>query len=190
MSKETQSTLAEFGREQGLDRSQISPMDIDDGLRRLGVISRQLRSVKVFTMMDALSTLVFTILAAILPRVMVIYGFEGATRFLALFFVYPLALAGILTLFVWDRRRAEGKVLFEEISDEFEWHHRTFKPDADHSRSTPDSAKPRVDFRIRVLLREFLDASTMPFIPGPFGAAWYLVFYIGCMVLAVFVSSM
>ncbi len=189
MSKKTLPTLAEFDLEQAPDLCPTSRMDVDDGLRRLGTISGELRSFKTLSTINALWTLVWVILSALLPQTFLLPRLNVSTKLLALFSLYPLALAGISLLFLWERRRAEGKLLFEEISDELEWHHRTFKPNADYSQSTPDVPKPRVDFGTRVLLREFLDASNMPFIPGPFGAAGYLAFYIGCMILGTVMIS-
>lgn len=187
MSKETLSTLTGFDVGQAPVSSPTSRMSVDDGLRRLDAISHRLRTFKTSTVMMTLLTLVFTMLTLFLSRAFGIIVIAHINVVMStLFLLYCAVLPGILLLFLWERLRVEGKMLFEEISDELEWHHRTFKPRVTYSETTPEP----VNLGIRVSLREFLDASDMPLIPGPFGAAWYLAFYIGCMILGTVLSPM
>ena len=88
---------------------------------------------------------------------------------IVLFFYWIPFLLVITAIYLYESKRRQGEVLFEEISDELEWH---IKGDKTEAAST----RPEIDARIS--LRSFFKTTDLPFIPGKFGPAFYLGFNI------------
>lgn len=82
----------------------------------------------------------------------------------------PFVATMACAIIIWfERIRRSGDTLFEEISDELQWHVRHDDPKASHS-----AARSRPDFSVRVALREFARLSDLPVIPGRFGPSIYI----------------
>jgi|SRR6266849_6626047 len=95
-------------------------------------------------------------------------------------------IGGIIAVISFERLRQEGLLLYEEISDEVEWKHRTFRPGQTASSDFGESvalSRPheRPSFSLRVVLRRFLLAATLPLSPDRGGPILYLAVYIGTL---------
>ncbi len=108
------------------------------------------------------------------------------------FAVIGLPLFGLVYLFLWDRIAKDGRVLYEEISDELEWKHRTFskrytlaelKSKAVNGTMETDVSNGEPSIEVRVALRNFLHATTLPFIPNNFSGMFYALYFIACAVI-------
>lgn len=106
-------------------------------------------------------------------------GIAGAIPSFAWFRV-PLSAVGIMVsilamafLFRWESRRRLGFILFEEISDEIEWRHRTFAaPPHGNGEQKP------VDLNLRIFLRQFIDSTTLPFVSSRTGSLIYAALFL------------
>lgn len=91
-------------------------------------------------------------------------------------FLYVSSFIVILgALYLYESARRRGEVLFEEISDELEWH-------IDNSGNTKASVRPEINSRIS--LRSFTRTTDLPFIPGKFGPAFYLTLNIFLIIIS------
>jgi hypothetical protein len=111
--------------------------------------------------------------------------------------VMTIPLMGLITLFLWDLMVREGKILYEEISDEVEWRHRTFGKrkilhgDGSGARESEEARENigRPNIEVRVVLRKFLRASTLPFVTGPMSGMVYAIFFISCMIFITMIVA-
>jgi hypothetical protein len=105
-----------------------------------------------------------------------------------------LAGYSIGLLYLWDRLYRRGMLLYEEISDELEWTHRSNRiksvgPENDNSsnsitsNSIINTSRPDLDLRIK--LRGFLDATRLPFVYTEHSALIYLFLNIASSVAIV-----
>lgn len=80
------------------------------------------------------------------------FSYSGYNRQMlvqSIFLSDVIILAGIFSfLFLFDRKSQLGHVLFQEISDEFEW----------------GKAAERIDIEVRIALRRFALDATLPFV--------------------------
>ena len=162
-------------------RSSKSPTTVEDGLVELSKMTERLSLLGMMNIALAGATFVLTVTSLILrvapvERIVLTMAFAGAGA---------SALYGLMFLYVWDRKRRRGMLLYEEISDELEWAHRTHR-----KRETPKmSLVDRPEFPVRLLLRQFLNAATLPLAPEGFGTSFYLLFYFLCVFLTALNSG-
>lgn len=90
-----------------------------------------------------------------------------------------IPVVGVMILVIFDRWRAEGEVIVEEISDEFEWRHRSLRDSED---SNPEHSGRRAPLEIRLVLRRFLSAARLPLAGEKTGPIFYLLLYLICEV--------
>jgi hypothetical protein len=110
-------------------------------------------------------------------------------------FAIMAPLGGLMCLFLWERKVGQGMILYEEISDEVEWRHRTFRrklvsltggdPDQSEDDASGDAQKSsgRPNIEVRILLREFLRETTLPFVNASVGTTVYAAFFVVFIVL-------
>ena len=134
-----------------------------------------------------------------LPALQRYFDFSDSSEFwisiLYMAINFGCSFGGLLLLFFWDRRVATGLILYEEISDEVEWQHRSYRREkkaVNGSMSGPidkppfpsKSTRPNLD--VRVILRAFLKESTLPFLRrGSGGTSVYALFFIACIAGAI-----
>lgn len=128
-------------------------------------------------------TLVLVIALNTFPVTRVLYPFNVVIQ--ALGALFPLM--GLWMLFKWDRRRRYGMALFEEISDEVEWAHRTHRVVSSGliSYPIPPDIPTRTPLGVRRTLRKFLNAATLPLVPSSSGASLYLVYFLVVLLFIV-----
>ncbi|WP_431108858.1 hypothetical protein [Winogradskyella poriferorum] len=79
-------------------------------------------------------------------------------------------LFGIILLFKFNSLRDKGMILYEEITDEIDW-----------SRKRKEFMhKPPLE--LRIIIKEFLKSTDLPFTSGKNGQAFYIVLF---MVIAI-----
>lgn len=84
----------------------------------------------------------------------------------------------IAILGIYDQSKRRGDALFEEISDQLQWHiaRRYSKSEQEgHSEQSSYEESTSPVFHFRITLRLFASAIKLPFTPGPNGAAIYVV---------------
>lgn len=149
----------------------LSPLE--KALYTLGRLSRQLNSASSIVLLITSANLVSTI-ASIFFSVAVhsdkYDGFRADGKVpinVCVFFSWCFFLAILAILYAYELKRRQGDVLFEEISDELEWQVE------DTTRNTTATSRPDIDARIA--LRSFSRATSLPFVAGKSGAAFYIV---------------
>lgn len=92
-------------------------------------------------------------------------------------------LVGAAAAALWfETLRKRGDALYDEISDEVQWHiGRAYLSSADQ----PAVDMPRPPLRYRVELRSFAKASDLPLAPGRYGPALYVALNVALVVLLV-----
>lgn len=106
-----------------------------------------------------------------------------------------LVLFAASLLLRWDHLRRKGMAIFEEVSDEIEWRHRTFKPSKPRTKPlhalTGDESEvgsavgPRPGLNVRLRLRDFLTDATLPITQSNNPGAVYAV-----LIAALFLTDM
>lgn len=104
-----------------------------------------------------------------------IFPFREASMFSLLFTFVCLTL----TIY-YETLRKRGEAIFEETSDELQWHigYR-------NSLFNKEASSKRPDLEIRIILRSFARTTDLPLIPGKFGP----VLYIGINILISFFTG-
>ncbi len=97
---------------------------------------------------------------------------QQSTASLVVAFTSIIITSPLCIFLIWqyENWRNRGDLLFEEISDQLQWH-------VVSQRTNPDIMTDirRPDFRARTVLRSFARITHLPFVPGRFGPASYLV---------------
>ncbi|MEW6347888.1 MAG: hypothetical protein AB1646_02405 [Thermodesulfobacteriota bacterium] len=179
------------GRFEGL------PKDIARQIYRLDDETSRLRITGSIVVFCALMVLVTLILALVGTTIRL----RSDWSVIMLLSSAALSLAGLLFTAWWERRKEIGMIIFEEISDEVEWSHRTFRPwkrtqDQARSRAYEEELEiihdklqtalpvPRPPIEIRLALRHFLSATKLPLVPEQYSALLYSLFFLVCMAAA------
>lgn len=91
----------------------------------------------------------------------------------------------LLLLLCYDRLRKKGDVIFEEISDEFQWYIRKGNY-VNVKEGTPQEGPA---LRARVLLRTFATTANLPLAPGKYGPGIYFLINAGLAILVAVVLT-
>jgi hypothetical protein len=151
--------------------------ELDSGLRQLERISGRLRLLGlIIILLTALNygALAFTMLGFAL------HGSASLVTFLLMYAVSS-SIAVFITIFTYESQRKQGDTLFEEISDELQWHIRQKHPGVQ-----PVIPDDRPSLSARVILRAFARSTDLPFVPGKFGPTVYAVVNIFVLFLALY----
>ena len=132
-------------------------------IHRLAAISNSLR---LYGLLLSMGTL-FNILAPV--AVVVFFALQQGQIVGTALIVAGLTAINIMVAVMFDMLRKRGEVIFEEVSDEFQWYvGRT-------ESSTMERPGPRPDFAVRLVLRDFARAGDLPLARGRNGPATYVV---------------
>jgi hypothetical protein len=143
--------------------------------RELRAITRRLRLISALVLLVSAGSF-GVLLWSIAARSS--YEYEGnADFFVALNIVVAMSTIALLGTFEVLRKR--GDAIFQEMSDELQWH--VGRPDA------RDAPRERPLFDVRVALRTFSAAADLPLIPGRYGGAVYAAVNLAVAVAAVFI---
>ncbi len=116
--------------------------------------------------------IIITLIACMLLSVWILISYPAYTLYIFRFVPTALSFFGIVLLFIFDSIRKSGMVLYDEISDELEWGFRTGNT---VKRDVPGK---RVQTAIRVAMRQFLQATDLPIVPGSAGQGIYFALFI------------
>ncbi|MCF8070682.1 MAG: hypothetical protein K9M96_09380 [Deltaproteobacteria bacterium] len=129
-------------------------------LKYLHKITKYLRFVGyLIFLITSINLILF--LSSLSPR---IFPFKEASLFSIFFTFFCFGV----TIY-YENLRKRGEAIFEEISDELQWH---IGYRDSLSNKEPSTKKP--EFEIRVALRSFARTTDIPLIPGKFGPALYI----------------
>jgi hypothetical protein len=95
-------------------------------------------------------------------------------------------LSALVAIGAYDSVRRKGDVLFEELSDELQWHVQHFINEPGRKTIAETGTRlnrPHVD--LRILLRTYARATSLPLLPGRVGAAIYAFVNVMFAVFAV-----
>jgi len=177
------STQPESRRDQAdAEPTHLGPhgMSVEDALKKLQRISWDLRRLGIVIAVLAAMALL-SVLGVALVRVT---KADLATKFMILGTNVASCCGGFAWLIVWNRQRDRGMILYEEISDELEWRHRTYRP-ANGAQNGNEGKRP--DLGIRLILREFLASTSLPLVPGPSSGVMYLGFFLVCILIVTLI---
>jgi hypothetical protein len=155
------------------EHADFDESSLDHALRKLEYLTRILRMTGLYVFTSTVFCLVLSFLTILrIAPTMAIFkiilylaiGFGGVSLVLVIFY---------------ESYRKQGEALFEEISDELQWHIR-FVGD-NEKRSTSDV---RPGLEARVVLRFFARATDLPLVPGRFGPAVYVMVNIVALLAA------
>ena len=94
----------------------------------------------------------------------------------------------MLLALLWDYERRRGNILFEEISNETQWHLVQGQSDGASAYHSPADERPAMETRI--IMRQFVAACEWPLVPGRYGGTVYaglcLLLLVGPLILTRF----
>ena len=144
---------------------------MEKSLYRLERLTRVLRIVGLFCFSLTVLCVVISFLTLFnLSRVDSQYLSSNFRSYYRSYF-YASLVAGILALILvvfYETLRKQGESLFEEISDELEWHIL-----AEPSKQSASPTGERPSLSARIVLRSFVRATDLPLVPGKFGPSLY-----------------
>jgi hypothetical protein len=150
-------------------------------LKELDSITLSLQAIGMMVVLLAGVTLACIVAMGVLQ----VFPVISAVRLGAAAFTILSAFQGLVMLLRWEKRRKEGMVLYEEVSDEVEWRHRSqLKPKVGVINP---KARRRAGLSIRLALRRFLSSTDLPFTPRQASGVAYTVYFIVCIMLVVLI---
>jgi hypothetical protein len=151
-------------------------IDLDESVRELRFITRRLRLVGPLLLLVTLVNIGVMLWAiersARSPRY-VEYSELPVTLNVA------ITIATIATLGLFETLRKRGDAIFQELSDELQWHL--------GRRGFEDAPRERPLLEERITLRTFSAATELPLVPGLFGGAIYAALNLMIAVTSVLV---
>ena len=145
-------------------------------LDRLRFVTRRLRwlGMQCFTMV--LATTALTVASSITDKL------AGGNSFQLIIVSLGgvMIVMGLTALFAWEREKDRGSAIYEEVSDELEWDHRSLRGSFHQSDESAPERRP--DLNIRLALREYLRNAKLPLVSAESGATFYLLTYGVCII--------
>jgi hypothetical protein len=160
------------------DPQQVGYSPLEESLRRLEKLTRSLRIIGLMAFLLTIGCIGLSFFTAFsLSRALNTSSPSSFSSFSSLdrstyrlAFSFSLVFGGMALAAVMfhESLRKQGDTLFEEISDELEWH---VKDVSIYEKR--DVAEERPTLRARIALRSFARTTDLPLIPGRFGPAIY-----------------
>jgi hypothetical protein len=156
---------------------------LEDALNKLSRQARVIRQISICFLGAILLNVVFSIYMVISSFTTTkVFGTRDVVILLIPLFLF--ALVALLAA-LYDQMLHRGRGIFEEISDELEWHIRSFsrKDDDLPSRDAPL-------LHVRIVLRDFARSSNLPLLPAsPASMILLLNLFLDIIVIALIVVS-
>lgn len=152
--------------------------DLGVSVRRLQLISVRLRVLGVLIFAGTVADVALAVFVRASVRVdedFVVFYYEGYLAILG-----ALACIVLILAVVHDQARRTGDVVFEEVSDELQWHRQK-------TGRTDDAALDRPLLPIRIALRRYAVSADLPLLRGRAGAAAYVGLNVAALLIAAFV---
>ncbi len=151
------------------DRFSSSREEFEYALRRLNLVTRQLNLITSMIVILTMLNIISTFITPLSERgswygAANVYTSLPSASSRLLFNLFPPALLtlALTTLFIFDRVKGHGDVIFEVLIQADEWQH----------------SPVQSSLRVRLALREYTRSTILPFVPGKFGAAAYAALHL------------
>jgi hypothetical protein len=146
----------------------------EDALELLGYQTHKIRVIALMVVSVTAVNLVLSILVIFVAVLFESVRFDSRLQFSLIGPPIVLLISALGTLYLYDQRRGYANALFEEISDELEWRLKAVAKDEETTPSHEISREsPRL--RARIILREFVLTTDLPFGHGREGAGFYVI---------------
>jgi hypothetical protein len=104
------------------------------------------------------------------------YYNNSENELIALFFIFFSVLFGVYILFRFNTIKNKGMVIYEELTDEIDW-----------SRKRKEFIH-RPPLELRIVIKEFLKATDLPFTTGTNGQAFYIVLFFVFLITGILIK--
>lgn len=164
--------------------NEVEESEFSSQLKTLILLTKRLRFVGTAILMILILILVMLAMYVILHRQLVMENVRnGYSSYYNPFWmvgIYALLflVVGIIALFYFNQLKNKGNIIYEELTEEIDWS--TKRKEFIH----------RPSIETRIIIKEFLKATDLPFTSGNNGQAFYLVLYIVVSVATIIVIAM
>ncbi len=154
-----------------------SPKDIDYYLERLTGLSARLRILSAIVILVLLADIVA--LGCIAPYFTMMNRYSDySDYFIYYFIIIFISTSGIFSLLAFHGTKKRGMVYYEEIVDEIEW------------SSMRSDFKERPPIGIRVVIKDFLKSTDLPFTSGQNGQTLYFALFLALFFLTIALGTL
>lgn len=160
------------------------PIPLEISLKELDFITARMRKIALIIFAFTLFNIFFPVfifsgaLYTLVTKVFTDREYPYGTTNASIVIWIIILFMTLIMIYIYESFRKKGDVLFEEISDELEWNVKN------HPENQGGNERPEINARIS--LRSFVKTTDLPFIPGKFGPAFYLVFNV---LIPLFIGS-
>jgi hypothetical protein len=160
------------------DRFDIEDSDFKPQLSRLIQLTRILKKYSSIILLTLLTCLFSLCIFAIFHKNNVTYrnNSNSENELFALFFIFISVLFGVFVLFRFNTVKNKGMVIYEELTDEIDW-----------SRKRKEFIH-RPPLELRIVIKEFLKATDLPFTTGTNGQAFYIVLFFLFLITGIIIK--
>jgi hypothetical protein len=160
------------------DRFDIEDSDFKPQLSRLIELTKILKNYSSFILLTLLTCLFSVCIFAIFHKNNVSnkYYNNSENELIALFFIFFSVLFGVYILFRFNTIKNKGMVIYEELTDEIDW-----------SRKRKEFIH-RPPLELRIVIKEFLKATDLPFTTGTNGQAFYIVLFFVFLITGILIK--
>jgi hypothetical protein len=152
--------------------AETSLKSLEQNLALLERVTRRLRYLGILIVILTFTCLLFS---ALITNGVFYIGNDGF--YVPIYFLYIPFFSSLLSIIFYETYRKHGDALFEEISDELQWH-------IDGSKTAAISEKkPRLQSRI--ILRNYARTTDLILIPGKYGPAMYALINIAILFITL-----
>lgn len=104
------------------------------------------------------------------------YSVNAQFELMLLVMVFILVFCGVIFLFRFSMLRNQGMIIYEELTDEIDW-----------SRKRKEFIH-RPSMELRIVIKEFLKSTDLPFTSGANGQAFYIVLFIIILISSIMIK--
>lgn len=150
------------------------------GLKRLTHITRAIERLSLIAFLFLLAQIAFLII-----ELLALQGIIYINTLPILSISGIVSGCGVFTLFMHEKLRKNGDVIFNEVSDELQW-----QLERDHDTSSNRAETERPQLLIRIILRSFIRNTDLPVAPGKLGPLVYFLLFTGLLSMQVIAESL
>lgn len=148
-------------------------------LQLIGITSR-LKKTGLIILICLISSIVLLAAYSILNRQLKrdYHTFSTAADLLLWMYIVLTIICGIFMLFRFNNLRNKGMIIYEELTDEIDW----------SSKRKQFLRRPPI--KTRIIIKDFLKTSDLPFTSGTNGQAFYFVLFFIVIIAAILVKAL
>lgn len=157
--------MADIMEKGGRVRAASTPFEpsLEEALDRLEFLTGVVRRFGLFAFVSMITCVALCLL------VILRMGLYQMALQVTFYLAIGLWIATIVSVTLHETNRKQGEAIFEEVSDELQWHVRYL---GEYDKAPSSNSRP--ELRARVTLRSFTRTTDLPLIPGSFGPALYV----------------